>query len=172
MALGAPAYVSITPKDKGTLWLVVGTAPDPALSSAPTVIIPVTAAEIGSGALIPGAPKVQIAMGVRRPPGNVDLKGTLTTAAPTDASLTSASSPYPIPTSTISWTTAPVAGCDSQIQASGFTGAPNQWIGEIQTIGPQDVVWLCGNLTFYFDNARWYAAGTYKGTVSFTASRP
>lgn len=134
----------------------------------PTVTFNVTAAQMGNGTPVAGAPTLEFEMSVQRA-GGTNLTATMTATAP--ASLTSGSNSIPI--TDISWTSTAIAGAPggtTLIPSGSFVAGP-QTIVSITTAGGGNY-YAGGALTFYFANTTVYASGTYgPATVNYTASR-
>ncbi len=155
---------------RGELYLIVGPVGAPDTTPA-NVTMTVPAAQMGD-ALIPiaGTPNVQVQMGIRRGGFGPQITATLTATAP--AALTAGSNQIPI--DQIGWASVgltPAFRCFQTIAGGTFVAGGGPQVIDTLQINVAGTRWSCGELTFSFANAQTYPAGTYSGTVTFTASR-
>ncbi len=169
MASGA-AWVNVGALNVGELYLVVGAVGAPTAPGPTSVTMTVPAAQMGDPLNpIAGTPNVQIQMGIRRRFGP-QITATLTATAP--PALTSGVNQVPI--DQISWTSVgltPAWRCFQTIGGGAFLAGGGPQVIDTLLINISGTRWSCGELRFSFANARAYPAGTYTGTVTFTASR-
>lgn len=154
----------------GELYLIVGDVAAPLAPGAVNVTMTVPAAQVGDPLFpISGNPNVQIQMGIRRRFGP-QITATLTATAP--AALTFGANQIPI--DQIRWTSVgltPAWRCFQTIAGGAFVAGGGPQVIDTLVINVNGTRWSCGELTFSFANAQAYPAGTYTGTVTFTASR-
>ncbi|HEX7043139.1 MAG TPA: hypothetical protein VF203_00860 [Burkholderiales bacterium] len=120
---------------------------------------------VGNGAPVAGTPALLVEVGARRG-GGPTTPTTVELRADAPAFLLSPGGSQ-IPISSISWTSTAVGGA-VPIPAGQFA-AGSQVIATLPLSKGSDL-WMGGQLTFYFANAAVYPAGTYSGTISFTAT--
>ncbi len=122
-----------------------------------TVTFTVTAANLGSGTPVTGAPVIRIHTEGRRG-GGPDRTVTLTA----DSSAPLSNGAATIPFTQISW-----VASDADIPSGTFAGAAGQVLVSYTTSRQ-----VCNNHTFSYANAQVVESGTYTGRVTYTLSMP
>lgn len=139
------------------LHLAVGTL-GPAVD---TVTFTVPAGGAGSGVPIAGSQTVVIEVAVRR--GGGPGGGPTTVLLTADSSSPLTSGPFSIPLTDISWSSS-----GGVIPSGTFDGSANQLL--LSFFAPNGNTRREDTHTFFYANSTVYAAGTYTGTVVYTAT--
>lgn len=126
-----------------------------------TVVFSVPAASAGSGVPIAGNQSVLIEVATRRGGGPGGGPTTVTLTVNSSSPLTSG--PATIPMTDISWTSS--AGV---IPSAAFNGTANQLL--LSFSAPNGTTRQEDTHTFFYANTAIYSAGTYTGTVVYTAT--
>jgi len=160
-SLASAAWVGINPP-RGSVILRINFA------GIPTVTFTVPAAQVGNGTAVVGVPTLEFEMSVQSQNAGPNLTATMTATKP--AALFSGAKQIPI--TTISWTSAAIAGAPvgTTVIPNGSFVAGAQTIVSITSTGGN--TYAGGALTFRYANTTVYPQGTYgPATVNYTASR-